>query len=83
MDPKQKNIYLLLGGLYMQEEKLNRALKIYNQLVQNFPESYVGHFFIGKILCAKTICGAEKEFKKTLEINPDLEEPRYELIESV
>jgi tetratricopeptide (TPR) repeat protein len=25
--------------------------------------------------------GAEKEFKKTLEMNPDLEEPRYELID--
>ncbi len=81
MDPKQENIYLLLGGLYMQEGKLSRALKIYNQFVQNFPESYVGHFFIAKIFKEQNnTAGAEKEFQKTLEINPDLEEPRYELI---
>ncbi|MFO7972452.1 MAG: tetratricopeptide repeat protein, partial [Desulfobacterales bacterium] len=81
MDPKQENIYLLLGGLYIQEEKLNRALKIYNQLIQNFPESYVGHFFIAKIFKEQNnTFGAIKELKKTLEINSDLEEPRYELI---
>jgi len=81
MDPKQENIYLLLGSLYMQEGKLNMALKIYNQLVQNFPGSYAGHFFIGKIFTEQNnTAGAEKEFKKTLEMNPDLEAPRYELI---
>jgi len=26
------------------------------------------------------LAGAEAEFKKTLELNPDLEEPRYELL---
>jgi len=81
IDAKQENIYLLLGGLYMQEKKLNRALKIYDQLIQNFPESYVGHFFIAKIFTEKNnTAGAEKEFKKTIEMKPDLEEPRYELI---
>ncbi|MBU0769606.1 MAG: tetratricopeptide repeat protein, partial [Proteobacteria bacterium] len=81
IDPKEKNIYLLLGGLYMQEDKLDSALKTFQKLVHNFPESYAGHFFIGKIYVAQdNLAGAETEFKKTLELNSDLEEPRYELL---
>lgn len=80
-DPELQNIYLLLGGIYMQENDLAAALPIYQKLVKMFPDSYVGHFFIGKI---EAQLGhpetAEKELLKTLDLNSNLEEPRFELI---
>jgi len=82
LDSKQKDVYLLLGGLYMQENKLDDALRVYQQLVRNFPGSYAGHFFIGKIYVAKgDLKKAEKEFRHTIELNSDLEEPRFELLD--
>ncbi|WP_207679651.1 tetratricopeptide repeat protein [Desulfonema magnum] len=80
-DPKQKEIYLLLGGLYFDEDDLTRAFQVYERLIQNFPEAYAGHFFLGKIYEKRSdLDAAEREFQKTLDIEPDLEEPRFELL---
>jgi len=81
IDPEQKDVYLLLGGIYMQENELDKALRNYQQLIHRFPESYVGHFFIGKIYLSQgKLKDAENKFQKTLALNPDLEEPRFELL---
>ena len=81
LDPKQKEIYLILGSLYMNENDKVKALKVYERLVKNFPKSYVGHFFIGKIYAEKNYLTSEKAYKKALEIEPELEEARFELIQ--
>jgi tetratricopeptide (TPR) repeat protein len=82
LDPKQENIYLLLGGIYLEQKKNNKAFKVYNELVHNFRRSYAGYYFIGKIyLEKKQFDLAEDAFNKTLEIEPDLLEPRFELLE--
>ncbi|MEE8430850.1 MAG: tetratricopeptide repeat protein [Candidatus Desulfatibia sp.] len=81
VDPRQQNIYLILGGIYMEESDLDKALKIYEQLVQNFPGSYAGHFFMGKIYATQgKMLEAENKFFKTLEIMPGLDGPRFELL---
>ena len=49
MDPKQQEIYLRLGPIYLEEGDQENAFRIYQQLVNNFPDAYAGHFFIGKI----------------------------------
>ncbi|MBU4208906.1 MAG: tetratricopeptide repeat protein [Proteobacteria bacterium] len=80
-DPSQKEIYLVLGDIYMAEGKLGKALKIYKQLVNKYPEFYAGHFFIGKIYAEQDkIVDAEIEFNKALDLEPGLEEARFELI---
>ena len=81
LDPKQKNIYLLLGSIYLEQKKNSEALRVYKQLVHNFRGSYAGHFFIGKIYFDKKQFGqAERAFNKTLELESDLLEPRFELL---
>ena len=81
-DPAQKKIYLILGGIYMEEGDSGKALKTYKQLVDKYPEFYAGYFFIGKIYAEHgKIVDAEKEFLKALDLEPDLEEVRFELIE--
>ncbi|MCD4804249.1 MAG: tetratricopeptide repeat protein, partial [Desulfobacterales bacterium] len=80
-DPAQKKIYLILGGIYMEEGDSGKALKTYKQLVDKYPEFYAGYFFIGKIYAEHgKIVDAEKEFLKALDLEPDLEEAKFELI---
>ena len=81
IDPKQENTYLLAGGLYMERNDRINAFRIYSRLVEYFPLSYVGHFFIGKIHAGNgDASAAESAFQKTLELEPALEEPRFELL---
>ncbi|MDZ7581463.1 MAG: hypothetical protein U5R30_12820 [Deltaproteobacteria bacterium] len=51
-------------------------------LVRNFPEAYSGRFLSRQDLRqAGQTAKAEKEFKKALEIEPALLEPRFELLD--
>jgi tetratricopeptide (TPR) repeat protein len=81
-DPRQKNIYLLLGGLYMDESNPDFAIQVYRKLVKQFPEDFAGYYLMAQ---AQTLKGnpleAEQNFLKALQIEPDLDEARYELIE--
>jgi len=80
-DPTKEDVYLLLGGLHMENEARENALRVYSKLVENFPLSYVGHFFLGKIHAdSGDMTAAEKEFLRTLELEPELEEPQFELL---
>lgn len=82
LNPKLQNIYLFLGGIYMDENNLSEAREIYQRLLEHFPDSYIGHFFIGQIFARQGDAeAAEKEFQKTLELRPDLEGPKFELID--
>jgi len=66
----------------MDEENTEKALSVYRKMTAHFPDSYIGYFFIGKILSKQgKLSEAEKEFKKTLEIEPLLLEPRFELLD--
>jgi tetratricopeptide (TPR) repeat protein len=81
LDPKQERIYSLLGGLYMEAGDLPRAKDLFNRLVVNFPASYAGHYYLGRINAEQgNIKAAEKEYKIALELVPDRPEPRFELI---
>ncbi|RUA01965.1 MAG: hypothetical protein DSY89_03730 [Deltaproteobacteria bacterium] len=81
-DAGREESYHTLGGIYIGREDYKNALRVYRQLVKEHPESFVGYFFLGKI---NTNLGrpeaAEKAFQKTLLLAPDLEEPRFRLIE--
>jgi len=80
-DPRAREIYLLLGGLYMGEGDLIKAKSVYSRMVKNFDESFAGHFFLGKIHAKQgNRTEAEKQFKKTLDLRPELLETRFGLI---
>jgi tetratricopeptide (TPR) repeat protein len=81
IDPLKKNIYLMLGQQYTEENDLKNALRVYKRLIKQFPQSYVGYFFIGRTLAQQgKTKAAIAAFKKTLKLEPGLEEPRWELI---
>jgi len=80
-DPKRKNVYLFLGSIYLDEDENQKALAVYQKLITHFPDAYTGYFFLGKTLSRlHRYLEAEKEFKKALDIEPMLVEPRYELL---
>ncbi len=82
LKPNNKNIYLILGRLYMEKKDIDDAFNLYSQMAKRFHNSYTAHFFLGKIHVIKQNPDyAEKEFLKCLKINPDLIEPRFELID--
>jgi tetratricopeptide (TPR) repeat protein len=50
-------------------------------MVERFPDNYLGHFFLGKVHALEgREREAEKALRNTLQLEPDLEEPRYALI---
>ena len=81
LDPKRKDIYLLLGGLYADEGNREFALQVYEKLVKEFPDFFAGYYVIGQLQFLKgDNAGAEKNFLKALEIEPGLDEAKFELI---
>jgi len=81
-DPKQKNIYLALANVHMEQQDYNNAAVTCKQLLKHFPKSFVGHFFLGKIYAKqKKLAKAKKEFVKTIKLQPTLVEPKFELID--
>lgn len=81
-DETRQDIYLLLGGLYMEAGESERAFDVYNRLVARFPDSFAGQFYLGKLQAGQgNGDAAEKAFLRSLEIKPGLEQPRLELIE--
>lgn len=82
LDPKQKNIYLLLGGLLIDDNDLYNAQAVYQALVQQFPEFYIGHFYLGKVYAAQHhFFLSERELLKTIQLKPEIIEARFELID--
>ncbi len=78
---KEERVYLLLGSIQMEEGDLDSAFDTYQRLVNRFPASFAGHFFIGKIHAEKDRPDeAEVAFIKALELEPELEEGRFELL---
>ena len=81
LDPERKNAFLNLGGMYMDTKDWPKAQNIFESYVEKYPNDYTGHFFLGKTLVQiGDIEKAEAEFNRTIELEPALEEPRFELL---
>lgn len=81
LDSKQKNVYLMLGRLYLEKNDQKNAFRIYSDLVKIYPDSFAGFFYLGRIhIQRKEYVEAEKCFKKSLELDPPIEAPKFELI---
>ena len=81
LDPEHKGIYLILGGIYTDEGNMDFALQIYQKLIQQFPNYFAGYFVIGQTYAMRgNFYKAEQSFLKALELEPQLDDARYELI---
>ena len=82
LDPKQQRVYSLLGSLYIDAGDYARARGVFNRLIKNFPASYTGHYYLGRINAQQGhVKEAEKNFKKAIELVHERPEPRFELIQ--
>ncbi len=81
LDPKQERVYSLLGNLYTEAGDYTRAKVTFMRLTKNFPASYAGHYYLGRINAKQgNVKEAEREYNKALELVPDRLEPRFALI---
>ncbi len=82
LDPKNKETYLRLGKIYMDNQNLKQALDLFSNMAEQLPEYYVAYFYLGEVhLLMKNQILAEQAFLKTLELETELVEPRFRLIE--
>jgi len=82
LDPDSKETYLRLGKIYMEDKNFPEALDLFSQMAEHFPNYYVSYFYLGEAhLQMENHSLAEKAFLKTIELEPELVEPRFRLIE--
>ena len=80
--PENEAFYLLLGEIYLEEDQLAAAKEVYEALVAKFPRSYVGYYYLGRIHRTQNDPGAAlTALERTVQLAPELEEPRFELAE--
>jgi len=78
---KEERVYLLLGSLWVETGNMDAATQVYQSLVANFPASFAGHYFIGKIQAEQGHPQkAEASLLRALELEPNLEEARFQLL---
>jgi tetratricopeptide (TPR) repeat protein len=81
LDPGRKNIYHLLGKMYLDAGELDDAFRIFTDMSERFEDDYLSYYYLGRIYQTKDdLPRAEAFFLKTLEKAPQLIEPRLELL---
>ena len=81
LDPENKESYLRLGRIYMESQSIDNAMVLFKQMTQVFPDYYVGWYYLGELyLQNKEYVLSESAFLKTIELEPELVEPRFQLI---
>lgn len=82
IDSSQLNFYLILGEIYWEQNALEDAQRIYQQLISLFPHSAAGHFHLGRL---QRLVGnpeqARHHLRQSIRLQPDQVEARLELLE--
>ncbi len=82
LDPDNRETYLRLGKIYMDNQQIPEALELFKRMAARMPDYYVAHFYLGE---AYFLSGnhkeAEQAFQTTIQLEPDLIEPRFRLVD--
>lgn len=82
LDPENKETFLRLGKIYMDKKDKTAALNLFQKMTEVFPDYYVAWFYLGEVnLELGKFDEAGLHFLKTIELEPELIQPRFELIE--
>jgi tetratricopeptide (TPR) repeat protein len=82
LDPENKETYLRLGKIFMENQQFSRALELFSRMAAHLPQYYVAHFYLGEAhLLSGNYTAAEQAFLKTIHLEPDLIEPRFKRVE--
>lgn len=80
--PEDKETFLRLGKVYMDEGMTLKAMNLFSRMASIFPDYYVAYFYLGE---TQRIAGnpeaAKQSYLKTLELEPDLIEPSFRLVD--
>jgi len=80
--PEDKETFLRLGKVYMDEGMNLKAMNLFSRMATIFPDYYVAHFYLGETQrMADQPAAARDSYLKTLELEPDLLEPRFQLVD--
>lgn len=80
--PEDKETFLRLGKVYMDEDMTLKALNLFSRMVSIFPDYYVAHFYLGETRrMTDQPAAARDSYLKTIELEPDLLEPRFRLVD--
>jgi len=82
LDPENRETYLRLGKIYRDKQQIPEALELFSRMTEQLPDYYVAYFYLGE---AHFLSGnykeAEQAFQKTIDLEPDLIEPRLRLVD--
>ncbi|MBU1169864.1 MAG: tetratricopeptide repeat protein [Proteobacteria bacterium] len=82
INPKDQAVYFLLGGLYSKMNQTPKAIDTFKRLTVQFPESFSGHYYLGKLhMVEENYSEAKKELNEAYRLNSDLVEALYGLIQ--
>jgi len=81
LDPKNKETFLRLGKIHMDKEDYDQALSLFKKMIKRFPDYYVSWFYLGEVYLAKKQYKlAQNQYLKTIELEHELVQPRFQLI---
>ena len=82
LSPEDKETFLRLGKVYMDEGMTLKAMNLFSRMASIFPDYYVAYFYLGETRrIADQPAAARESYLKTLELEPDLLEPRFRLVD--
>lgn len=82
LDPENRETYLRLGKIYMDNQQIPEALELFTRMAARLPDYYVAHFYLGEAhFLSGNYKAAEQAFLKTIDLEPDLIEPRLRLVD--
>jgi len=80
--PEDKETFLRLGKVYMDEGMTLKAMNLFSRMATIYPDYYVAHFYLGETQRMEGQAAAARDsYLKTLELEPDLLEPRFRLVD--
>jgi tetratricopeptide (TPR) repeat protein len=82
LDSKNKETYLRLGKIHMENQNFKAASELFARMAEELPDYYVAYFYLGEAhLLMNNLDPSKEAFLKTIELEPELVEPRFKLIE--
>lgn len=80
--PEDKETFLRLGKVYMDEGMTLKAMNLFSRMASIYPDYYVAQFYLGETQRMEGQAAAARDsYLKTLELEPDLLEPRFRLVD--
>ncbi|WP_020586275.1 tetratricopeptide repeat protein [Desulfobacter curvatus] len=79
IDPGDIDRFQYLAACFNQTGQTDKAIRTMEEMAGQFPDHYIGYYYLARQFMGKDHAKAIKNFKKTIELNPGLV-PAYEML---